>query len=74
MADEDTSNGMLSANVAQTTKVVFAIRAGECGVGLRREAEFVGKREAKSLAAVVDGENALWDVSLSRLVSWHVKF
>jgi hypothetical protein len=72
MADEDTSNGMLSANVAQAPNVVFAIRARECCVRLRRQAQLVGEREAKPLAAVVDGQNALWSVvDSSWFVIWH---
>jgi len=74
MADEDTSNGMLSANVSQAAKVVFSIGACKRSVRLRREAQFIGKGEANALAAIVDGENALWIGYASWLVSWHAKF
>src|SRR4029077_16994601 len=74
MADEDTSNGMLSANVAQAAKVVFSIRAGQSCVRLRGEAQLIGKGEPKALAAVVDSENALWIGYASWLVSWHARF
>jgi len=74
MADEDTSNGMLSANVAQAAKVVFSIRAGQSCVRLRGEAQLIGKGDPKALAAVVDSENALWIGYASWLVSWHARF
>jgi hypothetical protein len=49
---------MLPANFAQAPQIVAAIGACEGDERLRGDAEFIGKRQADSLSAVVNRQKA----------------